>query len=499
MMASQLKLYLSDIQASQIEVAILMRSEDALRRCLSLASNPHQTDSTPTPSFQTLLIQCTGWIAGMALLIESSLPRDSGSLAECFYVACTARDFESAFLLIKYTAVIPLSYLTSAVAARNMDLLESIIQRLAAHRRELMILALRDLPRQDILALRLPTDGLLDSHALAVCDALALHGTKIEHFHASDGFSVYSAILGDILTAEMLYRAGFTDLKQCGPNGNSPISDLRVPGSAWVTSVAELAQWMVLRGASLYEASLGGYPAIFHLAYQLGQCLGHWRFLCSCPEIMYSYQQKEDTTRTEKVRLARQRSNADTRKIMSTLLSDSSLDDCLCACSHGGCSPLLRVLKTHYFSHREDSALSACKDIGNPEWSVYQIFGANPKRSTVSATLRFITFEALDIPHTCHRSSVQPAAPGDEEEISQIRDEHSASIRQLDELMLEFDGKYDELGVGVPEFLGGYWRTRMDEVLEEQDIQPDKAIKFREIGVILSDRGESFPDDGREN
>lgn len=471
-----------------------MRSEEALRRCLSLASNPHHTDNTPTPSFQTLLTQCMGWSAGIVLLIESSLPRDSGSLAECFSVACTAREFESALLLIQYTTVIPLSYLTYAVTARNMDLLESMIPRLAAHRQELMILALRHLPRQDILALGLPTDGLLDGNAIAVYDTLALHGTKIEHFHASDGCSVYSAILGDILTAEILYTAGFTDLTQCGANGNSPMSDLRVPSSAWVTSVAELAQWMVSRGASLYEASLGGYPAIFDLAEHLGQWLEHWQFLCSCPEVMYSYQHKEGAS--PMVCLTRQRSHTDTRKIMSALLLDSPLDDCLCACSDGGCSPLLRVLRAHYSSHCEDSSVSGRKDIRDSEWSVYRIFGTDPKRSNVSATLRFITFEALRIPHTCHKLSGQSAVQPIEDEIFEIRDEHSASIRQLDDLMVEFDEKYDELGVGVPEFLGGYWHTRMDEMLQEHDIDLNEAMKLREIGVVLSDAADGLSDDG---
>lgn len=98
--------------------------------------------------------------------------------------------------------------------------------------------------------------------------------------------------------------------------------------------------------------------------------------------------------------------------------------------------------------------------------------------------------------HTCHTSSVFGVRFPDPEETFEIRDEESAMIVQLNELTVEFDQKYDELGVGLRQFLDGYWRSRMDEVLQEQDIDSHEAIKVREIGVILSDADDGSSDDG---
>lgn len=100
--------------------------------------------------------------------------------------------------------------------------------------------------------------------------------------------------------------------------------------------------------------------------------------------------------------------------------------------------------------------------------------------------------------HTCHAESGILVIRPDLEETCEIRDEESAMIVQLDELMVEFDRKYDELDVGIRQFLEGYWRTRMDEVLQEQDISPDEAIRVREIGVVLSDADDSSSDDGED-
>ncbi|KAL4962979.1 uncharacterized protein BDV14DRAFT_202228 [Aspergillus stella-maris] len=102
----------------------------------------------------------------------------------------------------------------------------------------------------------------------------------------------------------------------------------------------------------------------------------------------------------------------------------------------------------------------------------------------LTETLRYATFKALGMTHTCHgtdfyRTRCTP------EEIAEIRDEDSTSIRFLVALMVEFSQKYDELDLSMSEFIKSYWSPCMDEINEEADIHPEDAKRIREVGVII--------------
>ncbi|PIG84677.1 hypothetical protein AARAC_001975 [Aspergillus arachidicola] len=67
-----------------------------------------------------------------------------------------------------------------------------------------------------------------------------------------------------------------------------------------------------------------------------------------------------------------------------------------------------------------------------------------------------------------------------------IHSEQRHLINRLEELVLEFEYRYRELNVTLPEFLTGYWRDRMDEVkAEEQVFDQEEAQRMREVGVIV--------------
>ncbi|KAE8342954.1 hypothetical protein BDV24DRAFT_173358 [Aspergillus arachidicola] len=100
--------------------------------------------------------------------------------------------------------------------------------------------------------------------------------------------------------------------------------------------------------------------------------------------------------------------------------------------------------------------------------------------------LRLCTFELLEITHTCrHHKMGFDTLRGRVTiyDVPEIHSEQRHLINRLEELVLEFEYRYRELNVTLPEFLTGYWRDRMDEVkAEEQVFDQEEAQRMRELG-----------------
>lgn len=99
---------------------------------------------------------------------------------------------------------------------------------------------------------------------------------------------------------------------------------------------------------------------------------------------------------------------------------------------------------------------------------------------------RVCTFESLGLRHTCRDHYCPNSELGDVEldDIAEVQAEERLLIEQLEELVSEFELKYRELGVSLPEFLRGYWAERMEEVLAE-GFDEDEARSMGEVGVVL--------------
>lgn len=112
--------------------------------------------------------------------------------------------------------------------------------------------------------------------------------------------------------------------------------------------------------------------------------------------------------------------------------------------------------------------------------------------------LRFLTFERLEMTHTCcehqfdyqrYRSTNNYFSVFDENDRVEIQEEESADLKELEKLMLEFQHAYTDLGIPLPEFLQGYWTTRMDEVMSSKEaISEDEVGQIRELGVTWEPR-----------
>ncbi|RYP06294.1 hypothetical protein DL765_009565 [Monosporascus sp. GIB2] len=217
-------------------------------------------------------------------------------------------------------------------------------------------------------------------------------------------------------------------------------------------------------------------------------------------------------------------------------------DPCRCKCSPGGCTPLTSLLKgavnTIGFKRelerfREDTVAddtdfpeeSIAEDIGSPEDSVVQdsdwsvdsiagvagalswlitgfteylmLFGGNLKVRHHTAALRYLTFTALGIRHSCcHPYYVKMFK-------DEVEDGQAYELALLEELLCEFEGELiailQDADRGIPDLTGFWKRTwvrRMREVLdhlEGSDLTDDERRRAEEIGVVWDKVGPKPP------
>lgn len=180
--------------------------------------------------------------------------------------------------------------------------------------------------------------------------------------------------------------------------------------------------------------------------------------------------------------------------VLQELSRSSTRDRCVCWCmpESEGCSPLGSIFKAHADN---DEGVMGTFWMNNLEKLLYDL-GCGDQISTIMAPfLRFITFEALEMTHTCCRFGVldkyslewvtcDNGRPDYVElgwdktlvildyDASMIQETRADQVEQknaalLDSLMEEF---ISQLGEGEPtmetfvDFLNGYWRPRMEQL-----------------------------------
>ncbi|KAL4886889.1 hypothetical protein BJY04DRAFT_43414 [Aspergillus karnatakaensis] len=480
----------------EVEIAILSRSAHSLEHCLS-TRDYQRPNGFPASQYFVLLHLSLGWPEGLITLLESPLrhslvPDPETSLTpmdpigKCFVQACYRGNDECALILLQYLRYVVLDHLRAAAWSNNSLILKKIISGLAISRHDLQQLALRYLPQHILSSFSLSSDALLNTKASDIYTALNDHGIKVQDPYYRNQ-SVYQHATHDIATFKYLYEAGFTDFNQCC--GESLIShvDLRFhisyPQDPW--ALIGCADWLICRGASLYQHSTSGYPTPYYLANSFGG------------KLQLSIEQHHSgdiTTPARKTQLT------DSAGFLCRLIADDTEDHCVCACSNGACNPLQQVLRglfiaMYSWGYTEDirrlsiGGFSAVLDLlltHSPE-----PVSEDQKLRIFKQVIRYLTFVALGLSHTCHKCDCRyfigiAFEKMDPEEIQEIREEEALLIDQLNDLVTEFSRKFEKLRTGIQDFIEAYWMPRMDEVLANDEPDLEEEQRVREIGVIIT-------------
>ncbi|KAF3808250.1 hypothetical protein GCG54_00006869 [Colletotrichum gloeosporioides] len=138
-----------------------------------------------------------------------------------------------------------------------------------------------------------------------------------------------------------------------------------------------------------------------------------------------------------------------------------------------------------------DQIIGLCEDL-ETDWTL--------SRDEKSILLRVCTFKALPIRHTCcyhweyarYSSDFSDFDWGyrlvEEEEVEEIREEDNNELALLENLLVEFESKIDEMGYPLATFFETYWIDRMREVLQEiqeRTLLEDEVRGAERLGITL--------------
>lgn len=363
------------------------------------------------------------------------------------------------------------------------------LRHLAKRRKELEQLAVSHLPSAEIRSLGLCKGSVLDWNAVNVQTCLAAHHCNIpkhlmvvpvddldDYFEIPKSVYVY---IRDRETAEFAFSLGFDKKIAFFHVFQSIIWNVRHRLFYTTPYSLSYVEWLVDGGTQLESVipvdfmDMAVHPATW--AHYFMAMLGQY----------HSWRQHHPWEYTN--------DEAFPTSVTAVVLSGTIRDECLCHCSLRGCSPLSKFLRG--FQWRIDDIRvdrSSCKNLETIERisDSLQTFISKEELSCSwipEAVLRFLTFSALGLRHTCCvLENIDCSGYLDPEEIHEIHEEDSATLQLLESLLTEFQADCGGI-VALGPLLRDRWLPKMTEVLDEIDSQrltEEELRRAEDYGVI---------------
>jgi hypothetical protein len=367
--------------------------------------------------------------------------------------------------LLRADCAVPTQRFTRLLERSSQRCRLRYIRALKDRRDRLKKLATDTLSTAEAQQLGLFGEAVLDFHTPQVVRLLQQRGVRIpEALEATESLpSVYEG-LRDPSDAEFFFRLGFRDtglwLKKYNDKGWG-LPMLPLPYIEWLDSHGVDALVVSI-------ATFGNGNRLF-TAHSTFHAIGRQ---------MHSIGRGLDRTSPEWV-----------QGLHNALLRPDLADGCRCRCSTESCTPLIYLIKgiyTHF------STWNYWDIIPRPFCLFLELFGGHLEIQHHRASLRFLTFSALGIQHTCcdplrrYRHSVD-----DPEEIEA---EHAYELELLETLLEEFEseviGILQDPDRGLDDLVDFWERTWLGRVLELQqhldrnDVSDDERQRGEEIGVV---------------
>ena len=377
--------------------------------------------------------------------------RDAYRQTECSHCSCA----ESAIILLQADCAVSLEFSFEMLSMRcKMEYIHHMKNR----RARLKILAIDNLTSREKARFRLYSQDVLDGHAKQVYDLLRDRGIPVPDALVPQTYasSIYHEI-NNIHDANLAHQYGFRDIDFSNTakyyRESSVVSHRREP---------EYIDWLVNQGVDLfyplYHAhSISHPPDCLRAAHALAWSMGYE--LSRIREIEIGLPEKSQT-----------------KSFCKATMRSNIIDDSCCKCSPGGCRSSTYMLKALYFYANCQST----HDIAHLFCWWLCFFEATFSLADYPAFIRFLTFEALNIHHTCYdlfkylyRPSLIPAP------IEEVQDPRLLEL--LEDLLKEFIAELlpSVSGGGgggehleFTQFLHGQWADRMASVLKDGERPP---------------------------
>lgn len=350
----------------------------------------------------------------------------------------------------------------------NQDIVRLTIQALTDRRKRLQSLAVAYLPSEILAQLQIRPGCLLNLKAAKAYRLLKLYSIKLDDIEAEYEWSVYDAVGCNISIADRLWHAGFLDVDELDDRGNTGLmrlewSELNELGPV---PLLKKARWLISKGADAHRKKSSS-PALHFLGRAIGDSIS-------------SMKNDED------VRARLSCLDEKCWVLFRSILCHETRDNCDCACSVDGCCGLTRVLYglLRLGDNKSTQSLiqkfSVTIDVAasHLELKLRESF----YDQLAPGVFRFLTFQMLDITHTCTHSyrNIEP------EEVAAIHDEQRYLIRTLERLVNELTVEFEKSTESLPEFLTGYCWKRINEAISARDTPTQQELeKLYLTGVVF--------------
>ena len=361
--------------------------------------------------------------------------------------------------------------------AVRVSIAEYVITMEANQRRKLQELVFQYLPESSICVNSPFDEKLLDVYAVDAVTALRQHGVSIPHSLELNEYlqTVYHFVGGTSKISNFLWEAGFRDINEPDSYGRTPLIlyGVYVSFHHYLKDFLERTEWFLDKGVDpnqkiqhIHQNSYwncnskvgcsclkSSHSAVHFLAFNLS-ILKYW-----------AYESEDQPRYSTYTRFL---------PVLKDIFNNETGDACQCACSSAGCRAINIICK---WSHNDSRVPINDEELFQNylHWLIWPIPTTMVNdvlpETTISEIVRALTFQALDLTHTCCRSSddwvtgLQLVPFEDKDDISEIHDEEREDLQLFEDLLLEFDQHRRDSRSSIWDFMKGYWRTRMLQVL----------------------------------
>ncbi|KAJ5381863.1 uncharacterized protein N7496_004291 [Penicillium cataractarum] len=412
----------------------------------------------------------TRWAPGLALILQSSHISTEGVLT----AACEANCEESVRILIDdYKCFIGNEEFEIASFHPNPTIVDLIVNGFIDRRKRLQTLAEAHLPSRVADKLNTQSHILLNFHAYEVYTLLQRTSANLEGLLERHPWSVFDCIGVNIDLADRLWNGGFRDVDEVDNDNETCLTRI------WSTTppcslevLLQKAHWLISKGADVHHRK-SSESALYVLGNSVGQ-------------VLYEMSEKEKYALKCGLEIKIRPLSEASKTLLTTILSDNTRDDCDCACSPSGCSPLTGFLSGLFSMgiHKKTTDLIQVLVgvLRAPPFDSNYAHDERFKSHLSTEILRFITFQSLEISHTC----LHKYRKFEPEEIKEIQDEEKLLILDLKRLLTQSLEKLKGYGGQLPSFITTMWRTQMTSFLSTpRTYSADEISEIVDGGVII--------------
>ncbi|KAJ5099022.1 hypothetical protein N7532_006023 [Penicillium argentinense] len=424
----------------------------------------------------TLLQLAVGWPRGLQILLGSGADIHYDCPMPPLRMAIREHHYKSVEILLSAGCALDTADIAFAESLHDNKMTSILISGLASRRKRLLKFAKASLSPAELSELGLSDSHLPDSEAWKITSKLTEKGTTIPvELKVNFRTSVYHCAFRKIETLDLLHNAGFKDTDSEDSYGLTPHMTM-ISSSGIFECAHKRRTWLISHGANPRRALHGGGGTVLHF---LGTCFA---------SMLVMEVTRASSSDLRQFQVPESGSGVDDPLFdLRYVLQDPDRDTCVCSCSVGGCTPLLAAVRhllgytPRFYMHNGENRF--------PRALEFLISRSDSSLQTQISILRLLTFDALDLGHTCCRKAdyVHNIIEYiDGKEVEEIREEESLLLDDFESLLDWIIVQFMEMGVPLLEFLQGSWYKLVVAHISHLDHHDEEhAMGVQELGFKL--------------